>query len=264
MAEYLTDYTSVPSSLAELLLSSVPVTASECASDASDCSQDACAECGMDCASDCGSDSCDSDGVTPIITPASFSITGVTSKSVTIYVSVGSSTEFIIYARTDDADKTEVCNVTLTKTSNFSYTISGLETGVDYAINVHYDNGNDWCGTDYFTTLALGPWEWWTTIEKGRPFVPPTADEWNAFEDHINLVLDAYGVTQRDFSDYRAVSGERMLASVANEVRSAIGWCGSDNLDTSLKPPWINHGDPLTAEHFHLLRDYLNSAIEAL
>lgn len=186
-----------------------------------------------------------------------------TYNSVTIEVIVGDSTQFRIFVRPEPATGSSVWDKTVSRSSNFTYTVTGLEPNTDYAINVHYNNGDAWCGAELFTTAAmlLEPWEWWTTIEKGKPFVPPTAKEWNAFTDHINAFLEYFGVAPRDFTP--AIKGKRMMADTANAARSAIGALG-DYRDTKLDPGWLNSGDPITAAYFHGLRDYLNSALEAI
>lgn len=147
-------------------------------------------------------------------------------------------------------------------TTSRSVTIDGLDSNTEYAFN--YYAGNDY-GTGpympspvYATTLPpLQEWEWWSTIESGKP-IAVTASEWNAFTDCINEFLDYYGISQRSFTP--AVSGTAMKADLANAASAAIGAL-RPAADESYYPGWLNAGDPITAAYFIGLKNYLNSAM---
>lgn len=185
-------------------------------------------------------------------TPASFSISSIDTTSITLRITVGSSSEFIIYCTTP-AGK-EIWNETVTRTSNFNYTINGLIPNTAYKVNVHYDVGNAWCGTKDFTTASARPssWAWWSTISQNQS-IGLSAGEWNAFCVRINEFRDYKGLSQYG-AFVTARTGADISAATVNHAVWAIGAMNSGAYSLEVSP-----GDTITADFFNGLKNYLNA-----
>lgn len=187
--------------------------------------------------------------------PASFWFSDsddVDTTSITIHVSVGSSTEFIIHCTTPAGRV--ILNETLTRTSNFDRTISGLIPNTDYKVNVHYDVGNAWCGTRPFTTKSARPddWSWWSVVSQDKD-INISANEWNAFCARINEFRDYKGLSQYG-AFITARRGEDISALIVNHAVWAIG-----AMNTSAKSLEIQQGDAISSGFFNSLKSCLNA-----
>lgn len=263
MSDYLTDYTGIPSSLIDVMTASTDDSQSSCPYDTADCTQDSCAECGMDnaCSSDCSD--CSADGIVYPTPGAATSIwlISASSTSLTLGFSAVSNADYYEVAYRP----TTTSSASFVTTYSTSITIGGLSPNTDYVVN--YRGYNDYGVGSFilpagptFTTKPLlpDPWEWWSTIKVGQP-INVSAAEWNAFTRRVDEVRNAFGLVQ--WTRYTTVySGEDMKASVAEDVREAIGGL-LPVADSSLDPGWIEANKPITAAFFLGLRDYLNSAI---
>lgn len=152
-------------------------------------------------------------------TPASFSITDISTTDITIRVSVGSSTEFIVYCTTPAGR--EIWNKTVYSESNFNHTITGLIPNTSYKVNVHYDVGNAWCSAKEFTTASDRPedWDWGYQVKPGARL--PTALEWDNFRDRVNEFREYKGLSAHSF--VRAYPGPTTLtAAMVNQAIEAI------------------------------------------
>lgn len=187
---------------------------------------------------------------------ASFSITNITYYSVTIVLNgLSYGDEVRVFIRlADDPD-----DVTYDVESPFAGSemmkFPDLEPETEYAINVNV-NGT-WLGTQSFTTAAVATprpddWEWWSTIRSGRQ-IEITADEWNAFCDHINAFRVYQGLSEYDFTTVDP--GDEIKATYMRQARSAI-----DFLDGHGTLPGVVYaGDAVKASFFTKLADALNA-----
>lgn len=96
----------------------------------------------------------------------SSSITDVGKDYVTVYVDHGTGYNYFHIFVRRASSSTAVKDPWVTKTSSFSYTVSGLTKVTDYIINVGFStvNGTDqrWTGAQSFTTTGsrVEPWSW--------------------------------------------------------------------------------------------------------
>ena len=223
------------------------------------CTLDACPKycydvgCPRDC-SDC-SDCSDS----PTYTAPTFTITNITETGADINVSPGTGyTRYRVFARlTSDPDDVSY-DWTFSKTIAFTAVMGSLEPKTKYTVNVCGVIGNTsdkWAGAKTFTTGGKSrpaDWSWWSAGAAGKP-ISISADEWKAFYDRIDAFRVYAG--QGAWGLYKPVSkGTVISAAIVNEVRAAIG-----PITTAARPKYINPGDPITADYFNSLKDFLNS-----
>lgn len=218
------------------------------------CSCDShCNDC-PDC-SDC-SDCSDS----PVYTAPTFTISSITENGCNVNVKPGSGyTRYRVFARLTSDPDDKSYDYIFNTSSAFTATMDSLLPKTSYTVNVCGVIGNisdKWAGAKTFTTggkTRPADWAWQSDVRAGRP-VALTADEWNAFYDRI----DAFRVyTGREpWPNYKPVKrGMVISAAIVNEVRAAISPMGP----TDPLPKYINPGDPITADYFNSLKDFLNS-----
>lgn len=194
-------------------------------------------------------------------TAASFYVSSTTHNSATIRVELGDGySKFRIFCRT--AGGATAKDTTLTRTADFNYTISGLSSSTDYAVNVcsipASGQGGEWAVAEDFTTdSAPAPtrptnWEWWSDVRAGQP-IAFTDAEFQAFYDKIDAFRIYRGVSA--WPNFIPVSrGTPISADIVNEARAAIA-----EITTAALPPTARGGEPITASYFNALKDYLNS-----
>lgn len=138
-------------------------------------------------------------------------------------------------------------------TPGTTYQIQGIVNYTDINNNTRTVNIYDECSTDEKPAPARpADWSWWSAVAAGKP-VNISADEWKAFYDRIDAFRIYAG--QGAWGLYKPVSkGTVISAAIVNEVRAAIG-----PITTAARPKYINPGDPITADYFNSLKDFLNS-----
>ena len=218
------------------------------------------------------------------ITPASFSITDITSNSATIYIVVGDSTSFRIYCRYEPDSGIAVVDTTVSGSSNFSYTITGLEPSTDYAINVKYNNGDAWCGALTFTTeeQSVEPWDWnianststsaanATAAQTQKAYAAVTGNGYITDFSYLvwnDIVCKAYEVlTSRGLSwntDYATLSATKMTSSdrVMTALRfNSVWWNVGHMVTTGLSK--VSTGDIIKGSYFVTLTNAINNSIQ--
>lgn len=217
------------------------------------------AECKQSCSQGCSQcGSCESSSQT-VYTAPTFTITNITETGCDVNVQPGSGyTRYRVFARlTSDPDDVSYDWI-FDKTVAFTAVMNTLLPRTEYAVNVCGVIGNTsdkWAGTKKFTTGGKSrpaDWSWWSAVAAGKP-VNISADEWNAFYDRIDAFRIYAG--QGAWGLYKPVSkGTVISAAIVNEVRAAIG-----PITTAARPKYINPGDPITADYFNSLKDFLNS-----
>lgn len=227
-----------------------PGDSNDCAPDSSSCTSD-CTDC-SDC-SDCSDCTDCSDTAT---WSGSYSITNVTSTSVTIYVSglsSGDSVRFFIRLSSDASDTT-VDSTYTASSSTMTQSFSGLAPKTAYAVNVCVDG--TWGSSKTFTTKASGDrpddWEFTSTIASGAA-IALTAVEWNDFCIRINEFRTYRELSEATFTIVS--SGDPISAAVVNEAVTAI----SEIPDCGTLPDRAYSGDPIAASFFNQLTIALNS-----
>lgn len=200
---------------------------------------------------------------------------------------------YILYYR--KASVSTASSKTLTRTGDFTYTISGLSPDTDYVVNVGYDtdhsNGYTNMGSQTFTTdpdpssgaSDIDPWSW--TASNGSATAAQTKAAynvlmgtatvenfshkvWNDFVDkvaEVNLAVSEYG---DDWSigggnyipkdECYVSAGDTLSAEIYNSVRYNIGSLVSTGI-TNVSP-----GDEITGYHIIRLAERLNDYINTL
>ena len=223
-----------------------------------DCGED-CGEsdCGEDCGeSDCGEDCGEEDDGE--IT-ASITVRSVTSDSATLYITVDPDYQYYrIFCRMyDNEDDTTLDVYGLSRTSNFTYTITGLVPDTEYILNLGVNN----TGAAHCTWVYSGdnPTFWtdedsefvWTYVgldTVGNPVlgdskisgygVYVTAAEWN---EYIAFVNDKFGTALSTVT-----RGTKISASIVNTAAAVVGAAQTSS------------GLPITASFFNNLKDAAN------
>lgn len=202
--------------------------------------------------------SCQISSQTPPNVP-SFSITSIGSTTVSLYVSVGSCSVFEVYCRTGGAGEsgTAVWDKTVNRTSDFSYTITGLEANATYTVNIRYtyNSSTGWCGSQTFTTKSARPynWAWWSSIASGID-IGVSANEWIAFCDRINEFREYKGLATYGSFVTPVAGTTKISATIVNHAVWAIGAMASGAYSLE-----VSAGDTITASFFNGLKNYLNS-----
>jgi len=190
---------------------------------------------------------------------ASYTLTSITTSSVTVYVSGISSGQSIeIYIRLDPgsaADK--VFDETYTSTgTHLIKTCSGLPDGTNFAINVKYQG--DWIGAQTFSTKTQAAptrprdWQWTSTVSAGSP-IRISAAEWNNFCSRINEFRRYKSLSNYSFTT--VYSGTPISATIVNQAVSAIK--GISGYGSYLY--YVSPGNAITAYFFNLLKTELNA-----
>ena len=221
------------------------------------CGTTQCSQCGTCQSSQCGA--CESSSQT-VYTAPTFTISNITETGCDVNVRPGSGyVKYRVFARLTSDPNDKSYDWTFTTSSAFTATMNSLQPRTSYTVNVCgvIDTVSDkWAGAKTFTTSGKtrpANWSWWPTVAAGQP-INLSADEWNAFCDRI----DAFRIyTGRDpWPSYKTVrSGTPISAAVVNEARAAINPMGP----TAAIPKYINPNDPITADYFNSLKDFLNS-----
>lgn len=216
----------------------------------------------------------------------SFYISGIGSNSVTVYVEHGSGySKFRVFVRYKDGN-TALWDKWVSKTSNFSYTVTGLSPGMDYVINVGYavdtsaSSVDGWCGSLEFTTdrLSIEPWAW--TDSNGSATAAQTKDAyssvtgkkqtsgfsylvWNDLIDKVKEVLDAtensWSNQYLSYSSTRMTSSDRTLTAARfNSLRFNIGSYAATGIGD------VSRGDTVYGYYFTTLTSSLNQWINSL
>lgn len=220
--------------------------------------------------------------------PPLFSITDIGSNDVTIYVSHGTGyNNFHIFVRLSTSTSA-VQSVWVTKTSSFSYTISGLSPSTDYVINVGYStvSGTDqyWVGAQSFTTdkMLVTPWDWnianSTSTSAANATVAQTQKAYTAVTNNgyltdfsylvwNDIVNKAYEVlTSRNLSwntDYATLSATKMTSEdrVMTAARfNSVWWNVGHMVSTGLSK--VNTGDIIKGSYFVTLTNAINNSIQ--
>lgn len=232
---------------------------------------------------DCQDDECDScESVQTSYIAASFSITGVSSSGVTIYVTLGSGyTQFRIFVRLASDSSSSVYDQTVTKSSSFSYTISGLDASNNYAINVCSISSaqSEWADAQTFTTSAsISQWSWtssngsassaqtvamYNAINGTRQLDGLSYLVWNDLCDKVNDAAvasgDAWIITWGTLSSTKMSSSNKSLtAQRFNALKNNIGARQSTGISD------VSSGDPIYWEYFTTLTEKLNSWISSI
>ena len=145
------------------------------------------------------------------------------------------------------------------ESSSSQFTVTGLNpnTTYDFYAEAKWDGVWYEVGGVFVTTLPEpitrpNNWSWFTTKTQGSDF-KLTASEWNSFTTRINDFRNYKN--QGAYSFTNAITGNKFLASIFNEARSAIN---AMNPPTSV-PSSVSAGDDVTAFGLNRLRDSLNS-----
>lgn len=191
-------------------------------------------------------------------TAATFYVSQITCDSATLRIELGDGySKFRIFCRTDGG--TTVKDATVTRTADFSYTITGLSPSTAYVVNVCSipASGQDgqWAGSESFTT-DIAParptnWSWWSVVSKGKP-IGISASEWNAFCVRINEFRDYSGLAQYG-AFVTARPGADISAAIVNHAVWAIGAMNSGAYALEVVP-----GGTVSAKFFNGLKNHLN------
>ncbi len=188
---------------------------------------------------------------------ASYSISNITSSSVTVYVSgIEAGQEIRIYIRRSSETGVALLDETYTSTSTgLSEVCSGLPNGTELTINVRYQG--KWIGAQSFSTLVDAPtrpndWYWTNAVSSGSA-IKISASEWNNFCSRINEFRRYRSLS--DYSFATVYSGTQISATIVNEVVKAIK--GMSGYGTNLYE--VSTGDAITASFFNLLKTELNA-----
>jgi hypothetical protein len=232
---------------------------------------------------DCQDDECDScESVQTSYIAASFSITGVSSSGVTIYVTLGSGyTQFRIFVRLASDSSSSVYDQTVTKSSSFSYTISGLDASNNYAINVCSISSaqSEWADAQTFTTSAsISQWSW--TSSNGSASSAQTQKAYTAVSSR-GLLSDFSYLVWNDLcdlvSDAAVASGDAWITtwgtlsftkmSSGNKTITAQRFNAlKNNIDSRISTGIqdMEPGDIIYGKYFTTLTASLNSWISSI
>lgn len=202
---------------------------------------------------------------------ASYSISNITENSVDVKVSGLSSNytyDIRIFVRlsNDTSDVTYDETTTVSYTTSYSETISGLDENTDYTINVGINegSGNVWIGSKTFTTDEIVEEEKpdtfsWTYAKTQDGAFNLTATEWNNFTSRINEERAYLGLSAYSFT--KAVKGNNFTASMYNQAVNAIKGMGGGAGGYIYT---VSKGDTITAYEMNQIVAELNSAINNL
>jgi len=114
-----------------------------------------------------------------------------------------------------------------------------------------------WESSDYTVRIVLTteenrpPYFSWTYPKIQGGEFNLTAQEWNDLCDNVNLVEEYKGIGQSNFQT--AYTGNKVLATMFNEVRFAIGSMNATGISNQYS------GDPILASHLNTIVDKLNA-----
>lgn len=160
----------------------------------------------------------------------------------------------VFYRRTVDAVAVRF------ETWDLENTLENLQADTEYTINYvgknSYGTGPLMPEGKTATTNSARPtnWEWWSDVRAGQP-VAFTVAEFQAFYDKIDEFRAYKYGTAADWPNFKLVSkGTPLSAAIVNECRAAIA-----PITAATMPPTAYPGDPVSADYFNKLKDYLNS-----
>ncbi len=185
---------------------------------------------------------------------ASYTISNITGTTAKLNVSVSPdyTTYCIHWRKTSESDSQRVDR---TSSTNFSHTLTGLDSGTEYTVNIQCGGAyGPYIGAKNFTTVAGRPSNFaWTYAKVADGNFNLTATEWNAFTTRINEFLNYKGLSDSSFTT--ATSGAVFTAAMYNQARTAmrrIQGCG-----TSI--PLAETGEIIEAYHLNKIVADLNA-----
>lgn len=221
-----------------------------------------------------------------VYSPPSFSISGVTASQATITVYPGSGyTKYRLFVRLTDSASDVTYDTTVSTTSAFSRTVTGLAPNTSYTVNAAGVIGtvsDQWAGAQTFTTKAIGvtPWSW--TASNGSATAEQTrnayailqgtrsADDfshlvWNDLVDKVEEmrtalggIWDTVGGQYLTASACKAAAGDTLRAAAYNSLKVNVGSIQSTGIQD------VAPGDEITGYHITHVVDVLNQIIGGL
>lgn len=186
----------------------------------------------------------------PTYIAATFSVTATTSKGATIYVTLGSGySQFRIFVRLTSDANSVVYDQTVTRTSSFSYSISGLSPSTNYTINVCSvaTSQSEWATARTFTTNAgVAQWSW--TTSNGSASAIQTVAMYNA----INGTRQLDGLSFLVWND---------LCDKVNETAVTAGDSWLTSWGTLSATKMSSSSKALTAQRFNALKNNIGARI---
>ena len=225
---------------------------------------------------------------------ASFSIGSITDSSCRVSVSIDSSYPYwrVFCRLADDSSDVTYDTGNVSRSGNFSVTITGLDPETRYVVNVGYSTvpqGCVWLGGKYFTTTEpvpsfdIDPWSWASSngsatatqtknahavLQGNLPAGNFSYKVWNDFVDkvaEVRLSVSNYGQDWDEAggvylpkNECKVSAGDSLSANIYNAVRYNVGSLISTGIAD------VSPGDEITGYHIIRLSERLNDYIDTL
>lgn len=178
----------------------------------------------------------------------------VTEDSITVFIEDSEEGYHRIYWRL--ASERDARYIDVWGGPSFDYTIDGLSSGTQYAVNVRLPDQQTQLGTQYATTD--GPpapkrpdnWRWRSIIETGKP-VAISADEWNDFTDRIDEFLEYVGLGPSYCT--QVYTNDLIADWIVNQAINGVNKASGSRISN------VNAGDKIEARLFLNMESALNS-----
>ena len=221
-----------------------------------------------------------------VYAPPSFTVSGVTDSSVSITVYPGSGyTKYRLFVRLTDNPSDVTYDVTVSTTTAFTRTVTGLTPNTSYTVNaagVIGTTSDQWAAAQTFKTKGLGvsPWSWtesngsataaqtrnaYAILQGTRPADDFSHMVWNDLVDKVEEMRRAVGGVWDTVdgkyltaSACKAAAGDTLRAAAYNAVKVNVGNIQSTGI------PDVSPGDEITGYHIIHMVDVLNSIIGGL